>query len=152
MKDAPYSSLVGGLMHAMVCSLLNIAHTVGIINRFMYNPGKEHWNAAKWILRYLHGTREKRICFEKNYYEGIDKFSVEYVDSDFAGDLDKRRSTPGYVFTMAKGTRNIGQTDVLIAKGQTSLDELLFAGTKYIQNIVVEDDSKILIKAITGDI
>ena len=26
-----------------------------------------------------------------------------YVDSDFAGDLDKRRSTSGYVFTLAGG-------------------------------------------------
>ncbi|KAI5342049.1 hypothetical protein L3X38_009924 [Prunus dulcis] len=69
---------------------------IGIVSRFMHNPRKEHWNAAKWILMYLHGT------FEKNY-EGIDKFSIGYVDSNFAGDLDKKRSTTGYVFTMAKG-------------------------------------------------
>ena len=84
-------------MYVMVRTSPDIAHAVGIISRFMHNLGKEHWNVAKCILR------EKWICFENNYYEGIDKFSVEYVDSDFAGDLDKRRSTPGYVFTMAKG-------------------------------------------------
>ena len=61
-----------------------------------------HWDAAKWILRYLHGTRNIGICFEGNNEE-IDKFSIGYVDSDFANDLDKRRSTTGYVFTMAKG-------------------------------------------------
>lgn len=32
-----------------------------------------------------------------------DKLLVGYVDFDYAGDLDKRRSTTGYVFTMAGG-------------------------------------------------
>ncbi|CAL9003877.1 unnamed protein product, partial [Prunus brigantina] len=79
----------------------DISHAVGTISRFMHNPGKVYWEAAKWILRYLHGTRETEICFENNS-EGVEKFSIGYVDSDFASDLDKRRSTTGYVFTMAK--------------------------------------------------
>ncbi|KAM2581849.1 hypothetical protein TB1_004065 [Malus domestica] len=102
MKDVLYYSLVGGLMYAMVCTRPNIAHAVGIVSRFMHNPGKMHWDVAKWILRYLHGARNTGICFERNNGE-IDKFSIGYVDSDFSSDLDKRRSTIGYVFTMAKG-------------------------------------------------
>ncbi|XP_070677997.1 secreted RxLR effector protein 161-like [Malus domestica] len=102
MQDVPYSSLVGGLMYAMVCTRPDIAHAVGLVSRFMHNPGKMHWEAAKWILRYLHGTRNTGICFERND-RGIGKFSTGYVDSDFASDLDKRRSTTGYVFTMANG-------------------------------------------------
>ena len=102
MKDIPYSSLVGGLMYAIVCTRPDIAHAVGLVSRFMHNPGKMHWEAARWILRYLHGTRSTGICFERND-KGIEKFSIGYVDSDFASDLDKRRSTTGYVFTMANG-------------------------------------------------
>ncbi|KAM2897932.1 hypothetical protein COP2_007520 [Malus domestica] len=102
IKDVPYSSLVGGLMYAMVCTRPDIAHAVGLVSRFMHNPGKMHWEAAKWILRYLHGTRNTGICFERND-RGIGKFSTGYVDSDFASDLDKRRSTIGYVFTMVNG-------------------------------------------------
>ncbi|XP_070662235.1 uncharacterized protein [Malus domestica] len=48
----------------------------------------------------------------------IDKFSIGYVDSDFASDLDKRRSTIGYVFTMAKGSicwRSILQPTVALS-------------------------------------
>ncbi|KAM2536707.1 hypothetical protein TB1_022120 [Malus domestica] len=102
MDGVPYANLVGGLMYAMVCTHLDIAHAIGIGSRFIHNLGREHWNAAKWILRYLHGMRDKGICFER-CDEGIDKFSVGYVDSDFAGDLDKRISMTGYVFTVAKG-------------------------------------------------
>ena len=37
-----YSSSVGSLMYAMVCTRPNIAHAVGVVSRFMVNPGKDH--------------------------------------------------------------------------------------------------------------
>jgi hypothetical protein len=56
MKKVPYASAVGSLMHAMVCTRPDIAHAVGLVSRFLSNPGKEHWAAVKWILKYLRGT------------------------------------------------------------------------------------------------
>lgn len=56
MSNIPYSSLVGSLMYAMVCSRPDIAHAVGLVSQYMHNPGMEHWKSAKWILKYLHGT------------------------------------------------------------------------------------------------
>ncbi|GKC63544.1 retrovirus-related pol polyprotein from transposon TNT 1-94 [Tanacetum coccineum] len=44
---------VGNLMYAMVCTGPTIAHAVGVVSRFMSNPGKEHWEAVKWLLLYL---------------------------------------------------------------------------------------------------
>jgi hypothetical protein len=35
---------------------------VGVVSRYMNNPGKEHWEAVKWILRYLRGTTHA-LCF-----------------------------------------------------------------------------------------
>ncbi|KAM2793311.1 hypothetical protein PS2_004857 [Malus domestica] len=102
MKNIPYANLVGSLMYAMVCSRPDISHAVGMVSRYMHNPGKEHRQAAKWILRYLHGTQDVGLCFERDD-SGIGHFAVGYVDSDYAGDLDGRKSTTGYVFTMAKG-------------------------------------------------
>ena len=43
MIKVPYSSAVGSLMYAMVCMRLDIAHAIGVINRFLSNLGKEHW-------------------------------------------------------------------------------------------------------------
>ena len=61
----------------------------------MSNPGIEHWNAVKWILRYLRGTSSKCLHF------GGSTTTVQgYVDSDLAGDIDSRRSTTGYIFTI----------------------------------------------------
>ena len=56
MMKIPYASAVGSLMYAMVCTRPDIGYAVGVVSRFMSNPGKEHWNAVKWILWYLKGT------------------------------------------------------------------------------------------------
>ena len=42
MKKIPYASAVGSLMYAMVCTRPDIAHAVGVVSRFLSNPGKEH--------------------------------------------------------------------------------------------------------------
>ena len=63
MSRVPYSSTFGSLMYAMVCTRLDIAHVVGVVRRYMNNPGKEHWEATKWILRYLRGTATHALCF-----------------------------------------------------------------------------------------
>ena len=34
------------------------------VSRYMDNPGKLHWEAVKWILRYLRGTTGKALCFK----------------------------------------------------------------------------------------
>ena len=47
MKKIPYASAVGSLMYAMVCMRADIAHAIGVISRFLSNPGKEHWQAVK---------------------------------------------------------------------------------------------------------
>jgi hypothetical protein len=63
MSRVPYSLAVGSLMYAMVCTRPDIAHAVGVVSRYMNNPGKEHWEAVKWILRYLRGTANHALCF-----------------------------------------------------------------------------------------
>ena len=98
MSQIPYANVVGCLMYAMVCTRPDISHAVGVVSRYMANPGKEHWSAVKWVLRYLRGTSSYCITYNKS-----SEFVCGYVDSDFAGDLDKRRSTSGYVFTLAGG-------------------------------------------------
>jgi hypothetical protein len=53
MSRVPYSSAVGSLMYAMVCTRPDIAHAVGVVSMYMNNPGKEHWEEVTCILRYL---------------------------------------------------------------------------------------------------
>ena len=100
MSKVPYSNAVGSLMYAMVCTRPDISHAVGTVSRYMHDPGKEHWQAVKWILRYIQKTLDVGLIFEKD--DMVGQHVVGYCDSDYAGDFDKRRSTTGYVFTLAK--------------------------------------------------
>ncbi|WVZ17457.1 hypothetical protein V8G54_010439 [Vigna mungo] len=98
MSKVPYAFAVGSLMYAMVCTRPDIAHVVGTVSRFLSNPGREHWNAVKWILRYIRGTSGLKLCF------GGDKPTlVGYSDSDMAGDIDSRKSTSGYLIQFVGG-------------------------------------------------
>jgi len=99
MTKVPYASVVGSLMYAMVCTRPDIAQAVGVVSRFMNNPGRGHWEAVKWILRYLRGTSHYSLCFG-----GSNSYLQGYVDSDMVGDIDGGRSTTGYVFTIGGTT------------------------------------------------
>ena len=96
--SVPYSSAVGSIMYAMVCTRSDISHAVSVVSRCMACPGREHWQAVKWILRYLKGTTDVGLTFDR---AKMSDSVVGYVDLDFAGDLDKRRSLTGYLFTLS---------------------------------------------------
>ncbi|KAL9858560.1 putative RNA-directed DNA polymerase [Arabidopsis thaliana] len=85
MSRVPYANVVGSLMYAMVCTRPDLAHAVSVVNRFMGQPGKEHWLAVKRILRYVKGTSDVGLIY------GGDAPSL------IAGDVDSRRSMTGYV-------------------------------------------------------
>ncbi|GJR57614.1 putative polyprotein [Tanacetum coccineum] len=96
MSRIPYASVAGSLMYAIVCTRPDIAHAMSVVSRYMAHPGKEHWNAVKRIFRYLKGTSDVGLIYggEREY------LVVGYSDSDYAADLDARRSLTGYVFTI----------------------------------------------------
>jgi hypothetical protein len=92
----PYSQLIGSLMYLSVCTRPDISQAVGALARYMAAPTTTHWQAAKGVLRYIAGTPTNGITFSGLELNG-------YCDADYAGDIDSRRSTTGYVFTMGGG-------------------------------------------------
>uniref|UniRef100_A0A3Q7GEA4 Reverse transcriptase Ty1/copia-type domain-containing protein n=1 Tax=Solanum lycopersicum TaxID=4081 RepID=A0A3Q7GEA4_SOLLC len=71
----------------------DLAHAVSVVSRFMGQPGREHWQAVKRILRYLRGTSDVGLI----YGGDTQCFVTGYSDSDYAGDVDTRRSMIGYL-------------------------------------------------------
>ncbi|KAJ4706252.1 Retrovirus-related Pol polyprotein from transposon TNT 1-94 [Melia azedarach] len=96
MSRVPYTSAVGSLMYAMVCTRPDLAQSVSVVSRFMGEPSKEHWQAVKRIFRYLKGTFDVGLIYGGDTQCLVTGFS----DSDYAGDVDSRRSMTGYVFTL----------------------------------------------------
>ena len=68
-------------------------------------PTDAHWHAAKGVLRYLKGTASLGVTFGggsnssgNSHTGGRSRAVVGFCDADYAGDVDTRRSTTGYVF------------------------------------------------------
>ena len=70
MSKVPYASVVGSLMYAMVCTRPDISQAVGVVSRYMHDPGKEHWQAVKWILRYILNTVDIGLVFQQDKQDG----------------------------------------------------------------------------------
>jgi len=51
MSHLPYSSAVGSLMYAVVCTRPALSHIMSVVSHYMHNLGKDHREAVKWILR-----------------------------------------------------------------------------------------------------
>eukprot|EP00253_Pinus_taeda_P030934 PITA_30934 len=100
MSHAPYASAVDNLIYAMVCTILDIAHVVGVLIRFMSKLGEEHWTKVKRVFRYLCGTSDYGLCYQGR--PRLDRvLDIHgFDDADWTGDLDKRRYTSGYVFNL----------------------------------------------------
>ena len=99
MIAVPYSSVVGSLMYAQVCTHPNIAFVVGVLGRYLSDPSQSHWKTAKKVLRYLQGNKDLMLT-----YRCTDTLEVVgFSDSDYVVCMDDKKSTSGYIFMMTEG-------------------------------------------------
>lgn len=77
----------------------DLMFVASIISRFMEQPTDLHLQATKRVLRYVKGTINYGIFYRRGGSENL----VSYTDSDYAGDLDDRKSTSGYIFLLSSG-------------------------------------------------
>jgi histone deacetylase 1/2 len=88
-----YRSIVGALQYVTL-TRPEIAFSVNKVCQFLSNPLITHWQAVKRILRYLLHTCRYGLLLQPS--AAVSKFSISaYSDSDWASDLDDRRSTSG---------------------------------------------------------
>ena len=72
---------------------------MGAVSKFNARPSEAHLTAVKRIFRYLKGTTDLVLKYEKK--EGA--ILTGYSDADWAGDVDDRHSTTGNLFMMSGG-------------------------------------------------
>ncbi|KAA3472466.1 disease resistance protein TAO1-like [Gossypium australe] len=93
-----YRSLVGCLLY-LTSTRLDIMYAVSLLSRFMHCCNESHYRAAKRVLRYIKGTLNYGMVFEKAEHLEL----TGYTDSDWAGSSDDMRSTSGYAFSLGSG-------------------------------------------------
>jgi len=92
-----YQSALGGLMYAMLAVCPDLAYAVGALSKHTACPGQSHFAALKRVYRYLRGTTDTRLIYRKTSEMSL----LGYVDADWAGDVNDRRSISGYTFVTA---------------------------------------------------
>ncbi|XP_015079205.1 uncharacterized protein LOC107023133 [Solanum pennellii] len=93
-----FRSLVGGLNY-LTHTRPDIAFSVSDVSRFLQSSTKKHLDAAKRIHRYVSGSTDFGI-----WYSEVSNFIlIGYIDSDYAGCLDNRKSTSSSCFNFGSG-------------------------------------------------
>jgi hypothetical protein len=98
MGSVPYKSTVGSLMYAMVATRADLAFAISTVSQHMATPGWSHWMAVKRIMRYLKGSLHLKLQLGGQHIK-----LKGYCDADWAGDVNDRRSTTGYAFSLGDG-------------------------------------------------
>ena len=93
-----YKQMVSSLMY-LTATRPDLAFVVSLISRFMERPTELHQQAVKRVLRYIKGTTELGISYQRGEEEKL----AAYTDNNYAGDTEDQKSTSGYAFLLSSG-------------------------------------------------
>ena len=112
---------IGSLIYLMITTRPDIGHAVGMASRFMSDPRAEHWKFTKRIIAYLKTTPNHGIVYGvPTHPENVHIKPLGYSDSDFAADIEDRKSTSGYAFLLNGGATSwISKKQQTVAKSTT---------------------------------
>jgi len=94
VNETEYRGAIGSLLYLAICTRPDILFAVSKAARKAKEPTMEDWYNVMKILKYLKGTINFGLRFTRN------KEIIAYVDADYAGDEETRRSTTGFIITM----------------------------------------------------
>ncbi|KXJ30251.1 hypothetical protein RP20_CCG005620 [Aedes albopictus] len=88
-------------MYCMMCTRPDLCFSVGYLGRFQQQPGERHWTALKRVVRYLKGSQQLTMNFER--HENHQPLTG-FADADWAGDQEDRKSVSGFIFKVYGNT------------------------------------------------
>ena len=94
-KHSEYRSILGCIAHCANYTHPEIAYAVSVASQYMSNPGESHFVFLIHILNYLSSNNHVEIKFRRSP-NGL--VLTGYSDSDYAADIDTRRSRTGFCF------------------------------------------------------
>ena len=130
IDETYYKQLVGSLMY-LTATRPDLMFVTCLISRYMAKPMHIHLLLAKRALRYLKGT----VNYGLHYKKGGDGELLAFTDSDYARDVDDRKSTSGYVFLMSSGAVSWCSKKQPIVTLSTTEAEFVAAATCVCQGI-----------------
>ena len=96
-----FRGIVGSLGYLVNMTRPDLAWAYSELSKFVQYPGAPHMEAALHVLRYLRGTYDKSIVYTRSNSDANVLWG--WVDADWAGDTETRRSHTGYVLMLNGG-------------------------------------------------
>lgn len=141
VTEKPIRQLIGCLMYAVLGTRPDLSTCVNICSRQQDEPTEELWKRLKRILRYIKGTLDLELVYEAEE----NSIFTRFVDSDWAGSLEDRKSTTGYFYqvygmTVCWSTRK--QSTVVISSTKAEYIALAESAREgiWLSNILTEFD------------
>jgi Reverse transcriptase (RNA-dependent DNA polymerase) len=126
MINVPCREAIGALMFLSVRTRPEIAVAVGSLATHVQQSLPLHWSGVKRILRYLHGTANDGLVFNK---VPDHEFTLAiYADSDWATNPEDRRSRSGSVCQLGDNTvwwKSRKQNSVAVSRCESEYMALL---------------------------
>jgi hypothetical protein len=97
-----YRSIVGCLSYLVNMTRPDLAFSFSQLSKFLQYPGEAHLAAAYRVLAYVKGTLHQGLSWHDPGAGSRNKLSG-WVDSDFASDIDTRKSMTGYLMVLNGG-------------------------------------------------
>lgn len=88
-----YRSMIGSLLY-FTATRSNILQAICMVTRFQVDPKEVRVQVVKRIFRYMKGTME----FDLRFPKGMDFNLFSYLDADYVGCINDKKSTNGSAF------------------------------------------------------
>ena len=92
-----FQQVIGSLLYIMLGTRPDIAYAVTKLSQYSANPSQDHLNRALYICHYLVGTSNYAMVYDGANGKGFQA----YADSDWGSNTENRRSTTGYMISLA---------------------------------------------------
>ncbi|KAM1100065.1 hypothetical protein ACFX15_006344 [Malus domestica] len=114
--ESLYRQIVGSLLY-LTAARPDIMFAASLLARFMHGPTRKHMGTANKVLRYIQGTLDYGITYEK-WKEAM---LIGYCDSDWSRSEDHMKSTFGYAFNLGLGVfswASVKQSNVALSTAE----------------------------------
>ena len=93
-----FQQQIGSIIYASTKTRPDITYAINRLSQYTHNPSKIHWEELDKLWGYLNKYTNLGITLKKTPI--TDLFLKGYSDSDYANNLDNRRSTTGYLYLL----------------------------------------------------
>ncbi|MBW0523147.1 hypothetical protein O181_062862 [Austropuccinia psidii MF-1] len=97
--DINYRSAIGSLNYISTATRPDISYAISALSQFLEKPRIRQWKAFLHVLRYLNGTADLCVTYQKNMNES----AVAYSDADWGNCRVMQRSMSGHLILLNNG-------------------------------------------------